>query len=274
MIPHVHSTCTSYLLYAYLYCIYALVGGSITICDPYICVVHEFLATNHTLSSTGPIVYTTHTHTYNYTATARVIPHVHSTCTSYLLYAYLYCIYALVGGSITICDPYICVVHEFLATNHTLSSTGPIVYTTHTHTYNYTATARVIPHVHSTCTSYLLYAYLYCIYALVGGSITICDPYICVVHEFLATNHTLSSTGPIVYTTHTHTYNYTATARVIPHVHSTCTSYLLYAYLYCIYALVGGSITICDPYICVVHEFLATNHTLSSTGPIVYTIKT
>ena len=50
---HVHSTCTSYVLYAYLYCVYALVGGAISIRDPYICAVHESVPTNHTLSSTG-----------------------------------------------------------------------------------------------------------------------------------------------------------------------------------------------------------------------------
>ena len=37
----------------------------------------------------------------------------------------------------------------------------------------------------------------------------------------------------------------TATARVTPHVHCTCTSYVLYAYLYCEYALVGEAISIC-----------------------------
>ena len=47
---HVHSTCTSY---AYLYCIYALVGGPISIRDLYICAVHESVPTNRTLSSTA-----------------------------------------------------------------------------------------------------------------------------------------------------------------------------------------------------------------------------
>ena len=47
--------------------------------------------------------------------------------------------------------------------------------------------------------------------------------------------------------THAH-IGHTATARVSPHVHSTCTSYVLCAYLYCVYALVGGAISICDPY--------------------------
>ena len=35
---------------------------------------------------------------------------------------------------------------------------------------------------------------------------------------------------------------HTATARVSPHVHSACTGYVLYAYLYCVYALVGGEL--------------------------------
>ena len=59
------------------------------------------------------------------------------------------------------------------------------------------ATAHVSPHVHSMCTSYVLYAYLYCVYALVGGAISIRDPYICAVHETVPTNRTLPSTGPL-----------------------------------------------------------------------------
>ena len=51
----VHSTCTSYVLYAYLYCVYALVGGAISIRDPYICAVHESVPTNRTLSSIGTL---------------------------------------------------------------------------------------------------------------------------------------------------------------------------------------------------------------------------
>ena len=54
-----------------------------------------------------------------------------------------------------------------------------------------TATARVSSHVHSTCTSYVLYAYLYCVYVLVGGAIS------SAVHESVTTNCTLSSTGPL-----------------------------------------------------------------------------
>ena len=48
---------TSYVLHAYLYCVYALVGGVISIRDPYtcICAVHESVPTNRTLSSTGQL---------------------------------------------------------------------------------------------------------------------------------------------------------------------------------------------------------------------------
>ena len=64
-------------------------------------------------------------------------------------------------------------------------------------THAHKAIARVSPHVHSTCTSYVLYAYLYCVYVLVGGAINIPDPYICAVHESVPPNHALSSTGPL-----------------------------------------------------------------------------
>ena len=65
---------------------------------------------------------------------------------------------------------------------------------THVHTATATATAHVSPHVHYTYTSYVLCAYLYCVYVLVGGAISIRDPYICAVHESVPMNHTLSST--------------------------------------------------------------------------------
>ena len=62
-----------------------------------------------------------------------------------------------------------------------------------THTYIHTgqlhaptAMARVGPYVHSTCTSYVLNAYLYCVYALVGVAISIRDPYICAVSRVCA----------------------------------------------------------------------------------------
>ena len=48
------------------------------------------------------------------------------------------------------------------------------------------------------------------------------------------------------YTTYTNPY---AIACVSWYVHSTCTNYVLNAYLYCVYALVGGAISIRDPYI-------------------------
>ena len=36
-----HSTCTNYVLYAYLYCGYVLISRAISIGDPFIRVVHE-----------------------------------------------------------------------------------------------------------------------------------------------------------------------------------------------------------------------------------------
>ena len=53
--PYVHSTCTSYVLCAYLYCVYALVGGAISIRDRISVPFHESVPTNRTLSSTGPL---------------------------------------------------------------------------------------------------------------------------------------------------------------------------------------------------------------------------
>ena len=64
-------------------------------------------------------------------------------------------------------------------------------------THAHTETAHVSSHMHSTCSSYVIYAYLYCIYALVGRVIRICDSYICAVHVSVPTNSTLSSTGPL-----------------------------------------------------------------------------
>ena len=58
-----------------------------------------------------------------------------------------------------------------------------------------TAIARVSPYVHSTCTSCAFNAYLYCVYALVGGAISIRDPYICAVSRVCAKES--SSTGPL-----------------------------------------------------------------------------
>ena len=53
-------------------------------------------------------------------------------------------------------------------------------------THALTAIARVSQYVHSTCTSYVLNAYLYCVYALVGGAISIRDLYICAVSRICA----------------------------------------------------------------------------------------
>ena len=62
----------------------------------------------------------------------------------------------------------------------------------YTHPYTY---IRQQPH---TCTSYVLYAYLYCVYALVGGAISIRDPYICAVLRICANGlHTIFY-GPVV----------------------------------------------------------------------------
>ena len=60
--PRIYSNCayelTRALVMYYtpiLYCVYALVGGAISIRDPYICAVHQSVPTNRTLSSTGPL---------------------------------------------------------------------------------------------------------------------------------------------------------------------------------------------------------------------------
>ena len=46
------------------------------------------------------------------------------------------------------------------------------------------------------------------------------------------------------------THTLMATAHLSPYKHSMCTSYVLCTYLYCVYALIGGTISIRDPYIC------------------------
>ena len=47
------------------------------------------------------------------------------------------------------------------------------------------------------CTSYVLNAYLYCVYALVGSAISIRDPYICAVSRVCANESHAVSTGPL-----------------------------------------------------------------------------
>ena len=70
------------------------------------------------------------------------------------------------------------------------------------------------------------------------------------------------------------THALTAIARVSPYVHSTCTSYVLNAYLYCVYALVGGANSIRDPYICAVSRVCAKESHAVFHRPVVCTVKT
>ena len=70
----------------------------------------------------------------------------------------------------------------------------------------------------------------------------------------------------------------TAIARVSPYVHSTCTSYVLnaylYIYIYCAYALVGRAISIRDPYICAVSRVCAKESHAVFHRPVVCAVKT
>ena len=52
------------------------------------------------------------------------------------------------------------------------------------------------------------------------------------------------------------------------------TSYVLYAYLYCVYALVGGAISICGPYICAVSRICANESHAVFHRPVVCAVKT
>ena len=63
-------------------------------------------------------------------------------------------------------------------------------------------------------------------------------------------------------------------ALLLPYVHSTCTSYVLNAYLYCVYALVGGAISIRDPYICAVSRVCAKESHVVFHRPVVCAVKT
>ena len=51
-------------------------------------------------------------------------------------------------------------------------------------------------------------------------------------------------------------------------------SYVLNAYLYCVYALVGGAISIRDPYICAVSRVCAKESHAVFHRPVVCTVKT
>ena len=60
--PYSNSACeltralVKYYIYTYLFILHIdVIGGVISIRDPYICAVHEFVPTNRTLSSTGPL---------------------------------------------------------------------------------------------------------------------------------------------------------------------------------------------------------------------------
>ena len=72
-------------------------------------------------------------------------------------------------------------------------------------------------------------------------------------------------------TTYTRPYGNSACG---PYVHSTCTSYVLNAYLYCVYALVGGAISIRDPYICAVSRICAKESHAVFHRPVVCAVKT
>ena len=66
--------------------------------------------------------------------------------------------------------------------------------------FNATYTRRIYSNCADELTRALVMYYtpiLYCVYALVGGVISIRDPYICAVHQSVPTNRTLSSTGPL-----------------------------------------------------------------------------
>ena len=72
----------------------------------------------------------------------------------------------------------------------------------------------------------------------------------------------------------THALTAIAIAHVIPYMHSTCTSYVLNAYLYCVYALVGGVISIRDPYICAISRVCAKESHTVFHRPVVLAVKT
>ena len=67
------------------------------------------------------------------------------------------------------------------------------------------------------------------------------------------------------------THALTAIARVSPYVHSTCTSYELNAYLYCVYALVGGAIS--TVYLCCFTSLCQESHAVFH-RPVVCAVKT
>ena len=78
-----------------------------------------------------------------------------------------------------------------------------------------------------------------------------------------------------IYVQYTGTYYGNSTCEgSSPFVHSTCTSYVLCTYLYCVYALVGWEISIHDPYICAVSRVCAKESHAVFHRPVVCAVKT
>ena len=71
--------------------------------------------------------------------------------------------------------------------------------------------------------------------------------------------------------TRPYVYGYTATARMSSRVHYIVMYYM--PILYCVYALVGGEISIRDPYICAVHQSVNESHAVFH-RPVVCAVKT
>ena len=67
------------------------------------------------------------------------------------------------------------------------------------------------------------------------------------------------------------THAHTCTSGIIRT--ATCTSYVLNAYLYCVYVLAGGAISIRDPYICAVSRVCANESHAVFHGPVVCAVK-
>ena len=76
--------------------------------------------------------------------------------------------------------------------------------------------------------------------------------------------------------THAHTFMYKNKFFIfnIRQQQHTRTRYVLNAYLHCVYALVGGAISIRDPYICAVSRVCANESHAVFHGPIVCAVKT
>ena len=73
---------------------------------------------------------------------------------------------------------------------------------------------------------------------------------------------------------HTHMHNRSRYITATPAWPHKCTWYVLNAYLYCVYALVGGAISIRDPYIYAVSRVCANESHAVFHGPVVCAVKT